>query len=86
MGLNCYLIFHRLERTSDFSIYGHGQQRRAIIEAVRLLENEKSKQKLDTDILGDALKDVAPMKFKDKSKKWQTFVPKVSNLPFATLA
>ncbi|XP_050945735.1 ATP-dependent DNA helicase SRS2-like protein At4g25120 isoform X2 [Cucumis melo] len=69
-------FLYRLERTSDFSIYGHGQQRRAIIEAVRLLENEKSKQKLDTDILGDALKDVAPMKFKDKSKKWQTFVPK----------
>ncbi|XP_038907259.1 ATP-dependent DNA helicase SRS2-like protein At4g25120 isoform X2 [Benincasa hispida] len=72
----CRLHAEKLDRTSDFSIYGHGQQRRAIIEAVRLLENEKNKQKLDSNILGDAFKDVTPMQFKDKSKKWQTFVPK----------
>ncbi|XP_022995240.1 ATP-dependent DNA helicase SRS2-like protein At4g25120 [Cucurbita maxima] len=72
----CRLHAEKLERTSDFSIYGHGQQRRAIIEAVRLLENEKSKQKVDSNILDDASKDVAPLHLKDKSKKWQTFVPK----------
>ncbi|XP_022158809.1 ATP-dependent DNA helicase SRS2-like protein At4g25120 isoform X6 [Momordica charantia] len=66
----------RLERTTDFSIYGHGQQRRAIIEAVRLLENDKSRQKVDSNILGNASKDVTPSNFKDKSKKWQKFVPK----------
>lgn len=47
---------------------------------MRLLENEKNKQKLDSSILGDASKDITPLHFKDKSKKWQTFVPKVSTL------
>ncbi|XP_022158789.1 ATP-dependent DNA helicase SRS2-like protein At4g25120 isoform X2 [Momordica charantia] len=72
----CRLHAEKLERTTDFSIYGHGQQRRAIIEAVRLLENDKSRQKVDSNILGNASKDVTPSNFKDKSKKWQKFVPK----------
>ncbi|EEF51634.1 ATP-dependent DNA helicase pcrA, putative [Ricinus communis] len=38
----CRSHAEKLERTSEFLIYGHGHQRRAIIEAVRLLEKEKT--------------------------------------------
>lgn len=75
---SCY----RLGRTSEFLIYGHGHQRRAIIEAVRLLEKEKSGvQNDDASKLAQDSKDiVSPEYFKDKSKKWQKFVTQVSNL------
>ncbi|XP_057970940.1 ATP-dependent DNA helicase SRS2-like protein At4g25120 isoform X2 [Malania oleifera] len=65
----CRLHAEKLDRTSEFLIYGHGQQRRAIIEAVRLLENEKGRKNLDDSNLGDS-----PQHFKDKSKRWQKFV------------
>lgn len=63
-------------------IYGHGQQRRAVIEAVRLFENGKNNKNLDSRILGEEAKGTtSPEHFKDMSKKWQKFVTRVSNLP-----
>ncbi|XVE63827.1 hypothetical protein DITRI_Ditri07aG0051700 [Diplodiscus trichospermus] len=73
----CRSHAEKLERTSEFLIYGHGQQRRAIIEAVRLLEYEKSGQKFDScKLIGTENSDGArhPRYFKDRSKKWQKFV------------
>ncbi|KAL5973816.1 hypothetical protein ACLOJK_030474, partial [Asimina triloba] len=70
----------RLGCTADFLIYGHGQQRRAIIEAVRLTENAKKGGQnfgafeLDKEcgvVGGNA------HSFRDKSKKWQKFVTQV---------
>ncbi|KAM0868494.1 hypothetical protein ACQ4PT_041286 [Festuca glaucescens] len=71
----CRAHAEKLGRTSAFVIYGHGQQRRAIIEAERLLEHAKS------DDLGDAVKqDDGDIKnsFKDKAKKWLKFVTQIS--------
>ncbi|GMP23810.1 hypothetical protein CsSME_00001280 [Camellia sinensis var. sinensis] len=60
----CHSHTEKLGCTPEFLICGHGQQRRAIIEAVRLLGNGKNR-----------VKDVnSPQYFKDKSKKWQKFV------------
>ncbi|XVF11310.1 hypothetical protein REPUB_Repub08aG0016100 [Reevesia pubescens] len=73
----CRQHAEKLERTSEFLIYGHGQQRRAIIEAVRLLENEKSGQKYDScKSSGSEYSNGErhPGFFKDRSKKWQKFV------------
>ncbi|KAF3433211.1 hypothetical protein FNV43_RR24313 [Rhamnella rubrinervis] len=71
----CRSHAEKLGRTSDFLIYGHGQQRRAIMEAVRLLENEKSKKNLDTCISSEESNNTtSPQRFKDMSKKWQKFV------------
>ncbi|XP_011003551.1 PREDICTED: ATP-dependent DNA helicase SRS2-like protein At4g25120 isoform X2 [Populus euphratica] len=72
----CRSHAEKLGRTSEFLIYGHGHQRRAIIEAVRLLEKEKSGvQNDDASKLAEDSKDiVSPEYFKDKSKKWQKFV------------
>ncbi|KAL9335522.1 hypothetical protein Peur_072703 [Populus x canadensis] len=72
----CRSHAEKLGRTSEFLIYGHGHQRRAIIEAVRLLEKEKSGvQNDDASKLAQDSKDVvSPEYFKDKSKKWQKFV------------
>uniref|UniRef100_A0A453BHB9 DNA 3'-5' helicase n=1 Tax=Aegilops tauschii subsp. strangulata TaxID=200361 RepID=A0A453BHB9_AEGTS len=67
----CRTHAEKLGRTSEFIIYGHGQQRRAIIEAERLLEHGKS------DGLGDAVKQYdgdIKHSFKDKAKKWLKFV------------
>lgn len=70
----------RLDRTAEFLIYGHGQQRRAVIEAVRLLENEKSDKKLDCRVSSEESHFVkSPQDFKDSSKKWLQFVTRVSN-------
>ncbi|KAL6656560.1 hypothetical protein ACP70R_004340 [Stipagrostis hirtigluma subsp. patula] len=67
----CRKYAEKLGRTSEFVIYGHGQQRRAIIEAERLLENDKNNG------LGDKVKqfdgDIKDS-FKDKAKKWQKFI------------
>ncbi|GAV73387.1 UvrD-helicase domain-containing protein/UvrD_C domain-containing protein [Cephalotus follicularis] len=72
----CRSYAEKLERTSEFLIYGHAQQRRATIEAVRILENEKdSRQNHEPFKLGensDGL--ISPQYFKDKSKKWQKFI------------
>ncbi|XP_058104099.1 ATP-dependent DNA helicase SRS2-like protein At4g25120 isoform X2 [Magnolia sinica] len=73
----CRSHAEKLGRTSEFLIYGHGQQRRAIIEAVRLMENARKTgpncgaSELEEDssgISGNA------QSFKDKSKKWHKFV------------
>lgn len=73
---------YRIERTPDFQIFGHGQQRKAVIEAIRLLEQENSKQ---NDDVGDHSEDpsglTSPRLFKDRSKKWQKFVTQVSTQP-----
>ena len=67
-------------RTPEFFIYGNGQQRRAIIEAVRLLENGKNKQNQDALKLAEEINGInSPQYFKDKSKKWQKFVTQVSD-------
>ncbi|KAG5223316.1 ATP-dependent DNA helicase SRS2 protein [Salix suchowensis] len=72
----CRSHAEKLGRSSEFLIYGHGHQRRAIIEALRLLEKEKSGvQNDDASKLAQDSKDiVSPEYFKDKSKKWQKFV------------
>ncbi|KAF8412471.1 hypothetical protein HHK36_000435 [Tetracentron sinense] len=72
----CRSHAEKLGRTSEFLIYGPGQQRRAIIEAVRLLENErKNGQNLDACLLGEDSNGInCAQYFKDKSKKWQKFV------------
>ncbi|KAL8152407.1 hypothetical protein V2J09_010167 [Rumex salicifolius] len=62
----CRSHAEKLGYTSDFLIYGHGQQRRAVIEALRLLES-----RLDDKTSDDAF---SPLILKDKSKKWQKFV------------
>ncbi|XP_031259417.1 ATP-dependent DNA helicase SRS2-like protein At4g25120 [Pistacia vera] len=71
----CRSHAEKLGRTSDFLIYGHGQQRRAIIEAIRLLENEKNGQNHVVCKPFEDSNDMRfPQHFKDKSKKWQKFV------------
>ncbi|KAK7278542.1 hypothetical protein RJT34_23572 [Clitoria ternatea] len=65
----------KLGRTSEFLIYGQGQQRNAIIEAIRLFENERSRRKDDALLIGELSNSLKnPKHFKDKAKKWQKFV------------
>ncbi|KAK7391603.1 hypothetical protein VNO78_20020 [Psophocarpus tetragonolobus] len=65
----------KLGRTSEFLIYGQGQQRNAIIEAIRVLENGKSGNKEGALLIGELSNSLEnPNHFKDKSKKWQKFV------------
>ncbi|CAL9226769.1 unnamed protein product [Arabidopsis halleri] len=77
----CRMHADKLQRTSEFSVYGHGQQRRAIIEAVRLYEEEKKNGSKTSvacesgeDLNGAAAGAVCPQYAKDLSKKWQKFV------------
>ncbi|KAK6926254.1 UvrD-like helicase, ATP-binding domain [Dillenia turbinata] len=70
----CRSHAEKLGRTSEFLIYGHGQQRRAIIEAVRLAENSKNRERNDVCIQEGFNGITSPEYFKDKSKKWQKFV------------
>ncbi|KAF8669505.1 hypothetical protein HU200_051306 [Digitaria exilis] len=67
----CRTHAEKLGRTSEFIIYGHGQQRRAVIEAERLLENDKKSGAEDTTKQNDG--DIKNS-FKDKAKKWQKFI------------
>ncbi|GAB2235527.1 hypothetical protein Drorol1_Dr00025952 [Drosera rotundifolia] len=68
-------IDYQLSRTTDFLIYGHGQQRRAVIEVVRLLENGKQKKSFDASESNGPFVDVVTLaNVKDTSKKWQQFV------------
>ncbi|CAN6211702.1 unnamed protein product [Urochloa humidicola] len=66
----CRTHAEKLGRTSEFIIYGHGQQRRAIIEAERLLENDKRTAEDTTKQYDGDIKS----SFKDKAKKWQKFI------------
>ncbi|KAK8577631.1 hypothetical protein V6N13_027899 [Hibiscus sabdariffa] len=71
----CRSHAEKLERTPEFLIYGHGQQRRAVIEAVRLFENEKSGQQAYKSYeIENSNGAKHPGYFKDRSKKWQKFV------------
>ncbi|KAM3320234.1 ATP-dependent DNA helicase SRS2-like protein [Capsicum chacoense] len=67
----CRMHADKLGRTSDFLIYGHGQQRRAAIEAVRLLDDKKSGPRDELCQLTDMN---SPQYFKERSKKWLKFV------------
>lgn len=67
-------------------MYGHGQQRRAIIEAVRLYEEEKKNGSSTSGACesgeGPKVADVGavcPEYARDISKKWQKFVTQVDN-------
>ncbi|KAL7147626.1 hypothetical protein ABFS83_06G119900 [Erythranthe nasuta] len=72
----CRLHAEKLDRTPEFLIYGHGQQRKAIIEAVRLLEDGKRRANPELCKLTE-LSDVnSPKHFKDTAKKWLKFVTK----------
>ncbi|RDX70550.1 ATP-dependent DNA helicase SRS2-like protein, partial [Mucuna pruriens] len=65
----------KLGRTSEFLIYGQGQQQNATIEAIRLLENEKGGNKDGALLIGELSNSLKnPKQFKDKAKKWQKFV------------
>lgn len=79
-----WIIFElrcRLGRTSEFLIYGQGQQRNAIIEAIRLLEIGKSENKDGALLIGELSNSLNnPKQFKDKAKKWQKFVAQVLGL------
>ncbi|CAN6175486.1 unnamed protein product [Urochloa humidicola] len=66
----CRTHAEKLGRTSEFTIYGHGQQRRAVIEAERLLENDKRSAEDTTKHYDGDIKS----SFKDKAKKWQKFI------------
>ncbi|KAH9605979.1 hypothetical protein KSS87_012164 [Heliosperma pusillum] len=70
----CRAHAEKLSRTSDFLIYGNGQQRRAVVEAIRLLDCEKDIQKPAGSETSELTNDVKFHSFKDKSKKWQKFV------------
>ncbi|KAJ3678702.1 hypothetical protein LUZ60_002505 [Juncus effusus] len=67
----CRSHAEKLGRTEEFLVYGHGQQRRAVIEALRLFENKNNNNSLKEFSNDDVAKS-----FKDKSKKWEKFVTK----------
>ncbi|GFQ06183.1 ATP-dependent DNA helicase srs2-like protein at4g25120 [Phtheirospermum japonicum] len=70
----CRSHAEKLGRTPEFLIYGHGQQRKAIIEAVRLLEDGKRRANNELSKLSEFSDINSPKHFKDKSKKWLKFV------------
>ncbi|XP_048493417.1 ATP-dependent DNA helicase SRS2-like protein At4g25120 isoform X2 [Beta vulgaris subsp. vulgaris] len=70
----CRAHADKLNRTSEFLIYGHGQQRRAVIEAVRLTESKRERQNRDNSETTMSSDDVN--NFKERSQKWQKFVTK----------
>lgn len=70
----CRSHAEKLGRTPDFLIYGHGQQRRAVIEAVRLFEDGKKRSSNGPEKVEDVTGVNSPEYFKDKSKKWLKFV------------
>uniref|UniRef100_M4DRP5 DNA 3'-5' helicase n=1 Tax=Brassica campestris TaxID=3711 RepID=M4DRP5_BRACM len=76
----CRMHADKLQRTSEFSVYGHGQQRRAIIEAVRLYEEGKNGSSTSAACesaeghSGAGAGAVCPEYAKDRSKKWQKYV------------
>ncbi|KAI3751165.1 hypothetical protein L2E82_22211 [Cichorium intybus] len=69
----CRLHAEKVGRTPEFLVYGQGQQRKAVIEAVRLSESEKNIKISDSDKLSDVTKS-CPEDFREKSKKWMKFV------------
>ncbi|GJR87068.1 ATP-dependent DNA helicase SRS2-like protein [Tanacetum coccineum] len=57
-------------RTPEFLLYGQGQQRKAVIEAVRLTDSESSDKVCDNSNVAKK----CPEDFREKSKKWLKFV------------
>ncbi|CAI0449702.1 unnamed protein product, partial [Linum tenue] len=70
----CRLHAEKLERTPDFLIYGHSHQRRAVIEAIRLLEKENQTIQNNDSLKSAEDGNLGPECFKDTSKKWLKFV------------
>ncbi|XP_020519936.1 ATP-dependent DNA helicase SRS2-like protein At4g25120 isoform X1 [Amborella trichopoda] len=71
----CRSHAEKLGRTSEFLLYGPGQQRRAVIEAVRLMEVDKmTSRDVVVHKVGEDSKSGTLGSCKDKSKKWQKFV------------
>ncbi|CAI9302541.1 unnamed protein product [Lactuca saligna] len=73
----CRLHAEKVGRTPEFLVYGQGQQRKAVIEAVRLSESGNKIKISDSD---DKLCEESnvtkscPEDFREKSKKWMKFV------------
>ncbi|KHN01011.1 ATP-dependent DNA helicase pcrA [Glycine soja] len=64
---------------SGLTLNSKGQQRNAIIEAIRLLEIGKSENKDGALLIGELSNSLNnPKQFKDKAKKWQKFVAQVA--------
>lgn len=66
---------YRVGRTPEFLLYGQGQQRKAVIEAVRLTDSESSDKVCDDSNVARK----GPEDFREKSKKWLKFVAQVSH-------
>lgn len=75
----------RLDRTSEFLIYGEGQQRRAVVEAFRLSENKRDKHNLDSCETAMPSDDKRIQDFKERSQKWQKLVTQVKYKGFLSL-
>ncbi|CAA6669779.1 unnamed protein product [Spirodela intermedia] len=75
----CRSHAEKLCRTPAFLIYGHGQQRRAVIESLRVLENEKRDKSGNNCGIMDAVS------FKKMSKKWQNLGNSLTCLQFVHL-
>ncbi|XP_076930968.1 ATP-dependent DNA helicase SRS2-like protein At4g25120 [Bidens hawaiensis] len=68
----CRLHAEKLGRTPEFLLYGQGQQRKAVFEAVRLTETSDSDKLCnEADVTKNRLED-----FREKAKKWLKFVSK----------
>ncbi|XP_071929791.1 ATP-dependent DNA helicase SRS2-like protein At4g25120 isoform X3 [Coffea arabica] len=72
----CRLHAEKLGRTPEFLVYGHGQQRRAVIEAIRLSENGKKKSNYKLQQADEVSGVSSPQYFKDESKKWLKYITK----------
>ncbi|XP_020263066.1 ATP-dependent DNA helicase SRS2-like protein At4g25120 isoform X2 [Asparagus officinalis] len=70
----CRSHAEKLDRTPEFQIYGHGQQRKAVIEALRLMEDGRKERQEPGIEADDSCSGDLAHSFKDKSKKWQKFV------------
>ncbi|CAK9219309.1 unnamed protein product [Sphagnum troendelagicum] len=82
----CRLHAEKLGRTAEFLVYGHSQQRRAVIEATRLASMETDTAQAGSSVttpLGISTTDTKPqvqanvqnlVACKDKAKKWLQFV------------
>ncbi|XP_072983888.1 ATP-dependent DNA helicase SRS2-like protein At4g25120 [Typha latifolia] len=71
----CRSHAEKLDRTAEFLIYGHGQQRKAVVEALRLVESgERNGGETAAEQLDQFSTDDVAKSFKQKSKKWQKFV------------
>ncbi|KAJ8513401.1 hypothetical protein OPV22_003835 [Ensete ventricosum] len=71
----CRRHAEKLGRTPEFLIYGPGQQRRAVIEALRIMENDqKSAQETTIQKFEDLCSTDIAKSLKEKSKKWLKFL------------